>query len=255
LCAILTGMNAARISNTEQTPAPSIRARVRAEMTDEIKRVALEHLARDGSALSLRAVARDMGMVSSAIYRYFPSRDELLTALIIDAYNDLGEAVEEADGGVDRRDAYLSRWFAVCHTVRRWAIARPAEYALIYGSPIPGYLAPDETIEPGAWAMIAMVRCVAEAETAGKIHAPHGAAISPATENPAYAEELRTVAVGMGFAEDSHVIERAVSAVTHVFGAVNFEVFGRLNRVFDQRGEWFDRQVRELAVGLGLTPR
>ena len=144
-------------------------------MVGEIKRVALEHLARDGAALSLRAVARDMGMVSSAIYRYFPSRDELLTALIIDAYNDLGEAVEKADGDVDRRDAYLSRWFAVCHTIRRWAIARPAEYALIYGSPIPGYLAPDETIEPGSWAMVAMVRCVAEAEAAGKIHAPEGA--------------------------------------------------------------------------------
>ena len=224
-------------------------------MIGEIKRVALEHLARDGSALSLRAVARDMGMVSSAIYRYFPSRDELLTALIIDAYNDLGSAVEQADGGVDRRDAYLSRWFAVCHAIRRWAVARPAEYALIYGSPIPGYLAPDETIEPGAWAMVAMVRCVAEAEAAGKIHTSAGAAAFPATENTAYAEELRTAAVGMGFVEDSHVLERALSAITHVFGAVNFEVFGRLNRVFEERGEWFDRQVRELAVGMGLGPR
>jgi AcrR family transcriptional regulator len=241
--------------NATKTPAPSIRARVRAEMITEIKRVALEHLARDGSALSLRAVARDMGMVSSAIYRYFPSRDELLTALIIDAYNSLGEAVEEADGNAGRRDAYLSRWFAVCHSVRRWAVARPAEYALIYGSPIPGYLAPDETIEPGAWAMVAMVRCVAEAEAAGKIHAPQGAAALPPTEDAAYSEELRIVAVAMGFAEDSHVIEAAVSAVTHVFGAVNFEVFGRLNRVFSNRGEWFDRQVRELAAGMGLVPR
>ena len=224
-------------------------------MTTEIKRVALDHLARDGSALSLRAVARDMGMVSSAIYRYFPSRDELLTALIIDAYNSLGEAVEQADGDVDRRDAYLSRWFAVCHTIRRWAVARPAEYALIYGSPIPGYLAPDDTIEPGARAMIAMVRCVAEAEAAGKLHAPEGVTALPPTEDAAYAEELRAVAVAMGFAEDSHVLEPVLSAVTQVFGAVNFEVFGRLNRVFSERGEWFDRQVRDMAVRIGLSPR
>lgn len=223
-------------------------------MITEIKRVALEHLARDGSALSLRAVARDMGMVSSAIYRYFPSRDELLTALIIDAYNSLGEAVEQADGNVDRRDAYLSRWFAVCHTIRRWAIARPSEYALIYGSPIPGYQAPDETVEPGSWAMIAMVRCVAEAEAAGKLHLPKEAAALP-TEDAAYREELRTVAVAMGFAEDSRVIEAALSAMTQVFGALNFEVFGRLDRVFTERAEWFDRQVRELAVVMGLTPR
>jgi AcrR family transcriptional regulator len=240
--------------NAAQSPAPSIRARVRAEMTDEIKRVALEHLARDGSALSLRAVARDMGMVSSAIYRYFPSRDELLTALIIDAYNSMGEAVEYADRDVERQDAYLSRWFAVCHAVRRWAVARPAEYALIYGSPIPGYKAPDETIEPGSRAMVAMARCVQEAEDAGKIHAPQGVPALPATENSAYAEELRTVAVAMGFPEDSHVIEPVLSAITHVFGAVNFEVFGRLNNVFVERGEWFDRQVSELAAAMGLSP-
>ena len=224
-------------------------------MISEIKKVALEHLANDGAALSLRAVARDMGMVSSAIYRYFPSRDELLTALIIDAYTSLGEAVEKADGDVDRRDAYLSRWFAVCHTVRRWAIARPAEYALIYGSPIPGYLAPDETIEPGSWAMVAMARCVAEAEAAGKLDTSERAGAFPATADATYAEELRAVAVGMGFDEDSHVIEHVLSAITLVFGAVNFEVFGRLNRVFAERGEWFDRQVRELAVGMGLAPR
>ena len=224
-------------------------------MIDEIKRVALDHLARDGSALSLRAVARDMGMVSSAIYRYFPSRDELLTALIIDAYNSLGEAVETADRDVERGDAYLSRWFAVCHTVRHWAVTRPAEYALIYGSPIPGYLAPDETIEPGSWAMVAMARCVQEAEAAGKIHAPEGAAALPATEDAGYAEELRSVGVGMGFAEDSHVIEPCLSAITQVFGAVNFEVFGRLDRVFTDRGEWFDRQVRETAMRIGLMPR
>jgi AcrR family transcriptional regulator len=240
--------------NAAKTPAPSIRARVRAEMTDEIKRVALDHLARDGSALSLRAVARDMGMVSSAIYRYFPSRDELLTALIIDAYTSLAEAVELADGNVGRRDAYLSRWFAVCHAVRRWAVAKPAEYALIYGSPIPGYKAPDDTIEPGGRAMISMAQCIREAEAAGKIHTSERAMAWPPTENSAYAEELRAVTIGMGFPEDSHVIEPVLSAITHVFGAVNFEVFGRLNNVFSERGEWFDRQVREQAAAIGLSP-
>ena len=76
--------------------AASIRARVRAEMTDEIKTVARRHLATDGANLSLRAVARDIGMASSAVYRYFASRDELLTALIIDAYDALGAAAEAA---------------------------------------------------------------------------------------------------------------------------------------------------------------
>src|SRR5260370_13795106 len=89
MCAIILAM-----------PAASIRARVRAEMTDEIKAAARRHLETDGANLSLRAVARDMGMVSSALYRYFASRDELLTALILDAYNALGAAVEAADAAV-----------------------------------------------------------------------------------------------------------------------------------------------------------
>ena len=77
-------------------PAGSIRARVRAEMIGEIKATARHHLETDGANLSLRAVARDMGMVSSALYRYFTSRDDLLTALILDAYNALGQAAEAA---------------------------------------------------------------------------------------------------------------------------------------------------------------
>jgi len=78
--------------------APGVRARVRAELTREIAEVARQHLASDGAAgLSLRAVARELGMASSAVYRYFPSRDDLLTALIVDAYDALGEAAETAD--------------------------------------------------------------------------------------------------------------------------------------------------------------
>src|SRR5688500_4847181 len=99
--------------------APSIRARVRAQMTDEIKDIARQHLATDGANLSLRAVARDLGVVSSALYRYFASRDDLLTALILDAYNSLGEAVETAEKAVPRKDL-SGRWLAVCHAVRDW---------------------------------------------------------------------------------------------------------------------------------------
>src|ERR1700688_3623533 len=135
MCAIILAMRAA-----------SIRTRVRAEMTDEIKAVARRHLETDGANLSLRAVARDMGMVSSALYRYFASRDDLLTALIVDAYNALGEIVEAADTAVTDRDDLRERWLAVARAVRGWALANPSEYALLYGSPVPGYKAPQDTI-------------------------------------------------------------------------------------------------------------
>src|SRR5258705_8620656 len=130
--------------------AATLRSRVRAEMTEEIKQTARRQLAAAGASnLSLRAVARDMGLVSSGIYRYFGSRDELLTALILDAYNALGAAVEAAQAQVDRTEL-VGRYNAACHAVRDWALAHPHEYALTYGSPVPGYVAPSETVGPAS---------------------------------------------------------------------------------------------------------
>src|SRR5258705_2213883 len=142
--------------------ATSIRARVRAEMTEEIKAIARRHLATDGANLSLRAVARDLGVVSSAIYRYFASRDDLLTALILDAYNALGASVERADAAVPRGDL-TGRWMAVCDAVRQWALAQPHEYALIYGSPVPGYNAPQDTVAAATRAVTVLGRVVQDA--------------------------------------------------------------------------------------------
>lgn len=151
--------------------ASSIRARVRAEMLDEIKVVARRHLASDGANLSLRAVARDMGMVSSAIYRYFPSRDDLLTALIIDAYDALGAVVEAADAGADRLDL-RGRWHAACRAARDWALAHPAEYALLYGSPVPGYAAPDDTVGPAQRPPATLIGILHDGMAAGRLAAP-----------------------------------------------------------------------------------
>src|SRR3954469_17660591 len=107
------------------------RERARIEVTAAIKDEARKQLAAEGAQrLSLRAVARELGMVSSALYRYFPSRDDLLTALILDAYASLAEA---ADAATPQTDPY-DRWRAVCRAVRAWAVAHPHEYALIYGS-------------------------------------------------------------------------------------------------------------------------
>ena len=132
------------------TTAPTARARARAEITDEIKSVARRQLAEQGSAaLSLRAVAREVGMVSSAVYRYFPSRDDLLTVLIVDAYDAVGAAAEQALAA-RRRGGVVSRWVGVSAAIRTWALAHPHEYALIYGSPVPGYAAPQDTIDPAA---------------------------------------------------------------------------------------------------------
>ena len=108
--------------------ARGARERARAEITAEIVRAGRAQLATDGAAaLSLRAVARELGMVSSAVYRYVASRDELLTLLVVDAYDELAGAVEAA---VARRRAgdYQGRLLAAGHAVRDWAVAEPARY-------------------------------------------------------------------------------------------------------------------------------
>src|SRR6266567_9191488 len=126
------------------------RERTRAEITREILAAARRHLATDGaSGLSLRASARELGVSSSAVYGYVASRDELLTRLIVTAYDALGSAAEIQEAAVDREDL-AGRWAAACGAVRGWALANPNEYALIYGTPVPGYVAPVATIAPAA---------------------------------------------------------------------------------------------------------
>src|SRR5579862_8541685 len=150
------------------------RERARAELTREIKEEARRQLASVGAyGLSLRAVARELGMVSSALYRYYPSRDDLLTALIIDAYNALGDATEQAIAAAG--GASLRRWLAACHAIRDWAVARPHEYALIYGSPVPGYRAPQATIAPAGRVPLAFVGLLGCAVATGEVAAEPGA--------------------------------------------------------------------------------
>src|SRR5499427_8943289 len=143
------------------------RERARAEITSEILDAGRRHLATDGaSALSLRAIARELGMASSAVYRYVASRDDLLTRLIIDAYDSLGAAAEAAEATQSRADL-LGRWSAICQAVRGWAGANPNEYALIYGSPVPGYVAPADTIRPASRVSNLLVQILADATARG----------------------------------------------------------------------------------------
>ena len=221
--------------------AASIRARIRAEMADEIKAVARRHLATDGANLSLRAVARDMGMASSAVYRYFASRDELLTALIIDAYDALGAAAENTVGTGDFRDRFLG----TCHAVRDWALANPHEWALIYGSPVPGYQAPRDTVGPAIRVILLIGAIVHDAAAAGEAEpgAPIGGRLGA---------ELTEVADQVAPGTPPQLVARAMAAWIHLCGAVSAELFGQLNNTIDERREFFDFQMRGSAATIGF---
>lgn len=228
--------------------APSIRSRLRSELTAEIKAAARRQLAKEGANLSLRAVAREMGMVSSAVYRYFPSRDDLLTALIIDCYNELGEAVERAvePGRVP------DRWLAFGHAVRDWALANPAEYALLYGSPVPGYKAPQDTIGPAARPTNLLLRLLADGARSGELKpkGPGGPSLMPAT----VAADLDRLREQMPMEVPASLLARGFTAWVQLFGLVNFELFGRFNGLIEEgRRDFFDYQLRVMADHIGLN--
>ncbi|WP_214322003.1 TetR/AcrR family transcriptional regulator [Nonomuraea sediminis] len=229
------------------TASRTARERVRAELTKEIADIARRQLATDGAGgLSLRAVAREMGMVSSAIYRYFPSRDDLLTALIIDGYNALGEAVEQADAACARED-YLGRWLAICHGARDWAVAHPHEYALLYGSPVPGYQAPQDTVPAALRDTVVMGALVSQAYDAGVLLPVPDSPSTPAALSED-AAAVRAIIPGV----PDEVIFRSIAAWTGMFGWLSFELFGQFNNTINDLRGSFDHTMRLNARQLGL---
>ena len=224
------------------------RARARAELTAAIKDAARRHLAEHGSTgLSLRAVARELGMASSAVYRYFASRDDLLTALIVDAYDSLGEAVERAEAAHRPADDLAGRWLAACRAVRAWGLGHPHEYALIYGSPVPGYRAPQDTVGPATRVPVVLARGMREAAERGLLPpAGPGAALPPGLD----ADVDGLVELFGDVPRDA--IVRGVLAWTAVFGLVSFEVFGQYENVFAHPDEYFDHAARALLGMIAL---
>jgi AcrR family transcriptional regulator len=221
-------------------------------MIAEIKDVARRHLAIDGANLSLRAVARDMGMVSSAIYRYFASRDDLLTALIVDAYNAVADAVESTEAAVADRGDLRGRLLAIGRAVRGWALANPAEYALIYGSPVPGYQAPPDTTVAALRTATVLVQVLIDGHRGGALHSD----VPLPGDDPlpgAVRDDLRAVADGIAPGLPPAVLARGTIAWIHLFGAVSFELFGQLNNVIEAREDYFDYQMRQMADLVGLA--
>ncbi len=238
------------MGRVSDTAAPR-RARdiARAALIADITETARRHLAESGApGLSLRAVARELGMASSAIYRYFPSRDALLTQLIIDAYDALGAAVEEREAAIDRDDL-RGRFAAVAHGVRDWARANPHQYALIYGSPVPGYAAPEDTIVPATRVTILLLRLLAELDDDdAPLAEPHPEPLSA----PLVAQLTALVEQADLEIEPARMLT-GIGAWTELYGLVSFELFGQFRNVFDEADAMFAARVDAMAARMGVT--
>ena len=198
------------------------------------------HLVTEGAAgLSLRAIARDLGMVSSAVYRYVASRDELLTLLLVDAYSELADAVDAA--GVTQA-SWRDRMRAMAHAARGWAVDHPAGWALLYGSPVPGYRAPAErTVGPGTRVVGALFGVVADGIAAGDISKTEVAVAQPLSS------DFDGVRKEFDFSGDDSAVAKCFLLWAGLIGAISLELFGQYGAdTLTDPAAAFDLQVRLL---------
>ena len=213
------------------------RERIEAQIIDLGRR----HLVTEGAGgLSLRAIARELGMVSSAVYRYVASRDDLLTLLLVDAYTELADAVEGAQG---EASGWREQVLSIAHAARDWAVAAPASWALLYGSPVPGYQAPaDRTVGPGTRVIAALFRAVEAGIDAGEIvTAEVVVPVGLSRDFDGWRQEF-------DFTGGDAVVARSVTLWAGLVGAISLEVFGQYgaDSIGDPRA-LFDVQVGLLA--------
>jgi AcrR family transcriptional regulator len=225
---------------------------VHQELTKEILAVASAQLADVGAtALSLRSIARDLEMAPSALYRYFDGRDALLTALILRAYTSLAEEAEGAADTAQRRGlSDIERWLVVPRTMRGWALSRPHEWGLIFGSPVPGYRAPDATVTPYARLAAALVRPVADAQREGRLAAAadvaRGADLLSAALAPVHDVLLPDATTA--------TVQRVLQSWTALIGAISLEIFGHWRNAVLEPELFFEETVRDAGRTVGLRP-
>lgn len=213
------------------------RDRFRRQVRDDVKEVALRQLQVEGAqAVSVNAIAKELGVSGPALYRYFSNRDELLAELITDAYHDLaqamGDAVKSGEGGPS------TRLWALAQTYRAWAVAQPHRYRLLFRAPVPGY-------DPYTAQLVAAAHRSMEVLLAlmKDLPAPHGASrdgeLGAQFDSWVRARELEDV--------DASLARRAVSLWARMHGLVSLEIDGNFASMGLDGESFFAAELQELA--------
>ena len=223
------------------------RERLRAATIDEIKQIARQHMAEKGAAsLSLRAIAREMGMTGPALYRYFAGRDDLVTALIVDAYYSLAAALRVTRDAASEDD-HAARVLQTARAYRNWALAHPADYQLIFGTPIPGYHAPPEITDPAAaQSMMVFISMLDASDRAGQLRETNLTA--------ALMAQLQPWIDKFGYEGSPAVVHLALAGWAQIHGLVSLELFGHLCAP-DAGGDsaaLFEAEIRAMIERMGV---
>jgi AcrR family transcriptional regulator len=210
-------------------------------LNNEIKSTAWEQIAEHGAAaLSLRRIARALGIAAPSIYHYYSNRDDLVTSLILDAFNSLGKSLQETVAALPP-DKYSPRLSALGLAYRQWAISQPQRYQLIFGTPIPGYVAPEELTLPAATAgFIPLISVLQDSFTAGKLRVERLAPLSPALKS--MLEAWQEVQSGV----DIEVLYMALIFWSRAHGLMMFEINGQYPSFITDASEVYARELNQI---------
>lgn len=212
-----------------------------------IKDVARKQIAEYGAArLSLRAIARELSITAPAIYNYYPSRDDLVTALIVDAYHSLAAALGEARDA--NHEDHAGSIIASADAYREWALTYPEQYGLIFGTPIPGYHAPMEIIGPAAARSMAVLISVIDA-------AWQDDALAIGDALPGTSEIVQTWIDKFSYNGPPAVIHFAMASWALIHGLVSLEIFGHLTAVPEEVDvdTFFKIEIHAMVTRMGLN--
>jgi AcrR family transcriptional regulator len=228
------------VSAISEPGPPTMRERYRAQVRQQVKEAALRQLAEAGpGALSISAIGKQLGVSGPGLYRYFASRDDLLTELVIDAYHDLATALTTATSHVPDHHP-RDRFEALARAYRRWAVGQPHRYRLLFGPPLPGYEAHKQRLVEASRAAMSLLLGVLRD-------------VGPGSAEPSgpLASELTTWAQQHGSRTDAATALRAVLIWTQLHGIVSLEIAGNFASMSIDPDQLFDIQVTAILATLG----
>ena len=229
---------------------PSRRERTHAATVTEIKDVSRRLMAEQGTAsLNLRPVARAMGMTPSALYRYFDSRDALLTALIVDAYDDVGSVAEQTAASLPPGIGSLAAVMTIAHAFRDWAVAQPHAYGLLFGAPVPGYEMPEDQVLSHKLRVSGVLLDLMRAGLAGGLQLP----LTDDELEPGLRHAMQLVCDAEFTDLAPAAAATALACWSTLLGALSVEIFGHLPpEAVPARRELFALTMRRQLIALGL---
>ena len=215
-------------------------------LQEAIMETAHKQMAERGAAsLSLRGIARELGITAPAIYNYFPSRDDLITALIVDAYHSLADA--QAISQEDDEESHAKRITASAHAYRNWALAHAEQYALIFGTPLPNYHAPTEITGPAAASSMAVLISALDAAWKDGALKTEEIAVSTPEMIQAWIDKL-------GYEGHPAVIHFALASWAKIHGLVSLELNGHFTAVSDEISvvSFFEIEIQAIVTRMVL---